>query len=130
MERSVSVLEASGRHSSLQAIAAERGKYLLSSSVWAQALRDGDDVATELFDEAVTAVGLGVASAVNLLDLDCVVVGGGLTEHLGQPLADRIRDVALPRILTADAPRRFVAAQLADLAGVIGAAELARSTLS
>ena len=130
MERAVGVLQSSGRHSALQAIAAERGKYRLTSSVWAQALRDGDDVATELIDEAIAAVGFGVASAVNLLDLDCVVVGGGLTEQLGQPLADRIRDAAQPHILTPDTARRFVAAQLADLAGVVGAAQLARSTLT
>lgn len=130
MERSVGVLQNAGRHSSLQAIAAERGTYRLTSSVWAQALRDGDEVATELLEEAVTAVGIGVATAVNLLDLDCIVVGGGLTEQLGQSVADRIRDAAQPRILTPDAPRRFVAAQLADLAGVVGAAELARSTLA
>jgi glucokinase len=130
MERSVAVLQAAGRYSSLSAIAAERGKYRFTSSVWAQALRDGDEVATELLTEAVTAVGIGVASAVNLLDLDCVVVGGGLTEQLGQPLADRIRAAALPRILTPDSSCRFVAAQLADLAGVVGAAQLARSTLA
>ena len=129
MERSVGVLEASGRHSSLQAIAAERGKYRLTSSVWAQALRDGDEVATELIDAAVEAVGIGVATAVNLLDLDCIVVGGGLTEKLGQAIADRIRVAAVPRILTPNGSRRFVAAQLAELAGVIGAAQLARSTL-
>ena len=128
MERAVGVLQSGGRHSSLQAIAAERGKYRLTSSVWAQALRDGDEVATELIDEAIEAVAVGVATAINLLDLDCIVVGGGLTEKLGQSLADRVRDAAQPRILTPDAPRRFVAAQLADLAGVVGAAQLARST--
>ena len=42
---------------------------------------DGHD----LIDEAVDALGGGVASAVNLLDPEAVVIGGGLGIRLGEP---------------------------------------------
>ena len=51
----------------------ERGRTKLTSSVWARALERKDRLATELINEAVEALGAGIASAINLLD----VPGGG-----------------------------------------------------
>ncbi len=96
MERALDVLVGAGRRTALTDIAARRGKDRITSSVWRSALEAGDEVAARLIGEAVEAVGLGVASAVNLLDLDCVVVGGGLAEQLGQDIADRIAAAAAP----------------------------------
>lgn len=127
MERAVDLEVAAGTATVLLDIARSRGKDRITSSVWRRALEAGDAVTTRLVDEAVAAVGLGVASAVNLLDLDRVVVGGGLAEQLGQDLADRVWAAALPHVLVPDAPRSVVVAELADLAGVVGAAFLARS---
>ncbi len=126
MERAVQILVAAGAQTALTRIAAEKGKSHLTSSVWKRALSEGDAVANQLLDEAVSAVSIGVANAVNLLDLDRVVVGGGFAEALGQPLADRIADAARPYFLVADADRDVVVAELVDTAGVVGAAALAR----
>ena len=55
----------------------------LTSAVWAKALERRDKLATELIDEAVEALGAGIASAQNLLDVEAIVIGGGLGVRLG-----------------------------------------------
>ena len=66
----------------------ERGRTKLTSSVWARALENQDKLATELIDEAVEALGAGVASAQNLLDVEAIVIGGGLGVRLGEPFVE------------------------------------------
>jgi glucokinase len=126
MEHMVDVAAENGEETKLFDIMKKKDKDRLTSSVWAKALEKDDPLATRLIDDAVEAIGIGVGSVVNLLDLDCVVVGGGLAEKLGQRLADRIHEAARPWMLVPDVDRRVVVAQLADDSGVVGAAELAR----
>ena len=64
-----------------------RGKDRLASGVWEEALAEGDPLAVQLIDEAMAALGAGVASANNLLDVDVIILGGGLGTRLGQPFA-------------------------------------------
>ncbi len=54
-----------------------------TSGVWAAALAEGDAVATEVLADAVAALGIGVANVWNLLDLERVVIGGGMGARLG-----------------------------------------------
>lgn len=126
MERVVAMRVAAGETTALTAIAAAKGRARLTSSVWARACAEGDALATGIVDEAVSALGIAVGSAANLLDLDTVVVGGGLAEKLGQPLVDRIAEAARRAMLVPDTPRRFALAALGDDAGIVGAAALAR----
>ena len=63
----------------------ERGRDRLTSGVWARALKAEDAVARKLIDEAVKALGAGIASAQNLLDVEAVVIGGGMGMRLGEP---------------------------------------------
>ena len=56
----------------------ERGRDRLTSGIWARALDRDDKLAEELIDDAVEALGAGVASACNVLDLEAIVIGGGL----------------------------------------------------
>lgn len=100
-------------------------KSTLKSGAWADALAADDQLAEQLLAEAVAAVAAGVASAANLLDLDRVVLGGGLAEKLGQPLADRIDAATRPLLLVPKLDPVAVAA-LGDDSGVVGAAALAR----
>lgn len=116
-----------GRETTLFDIQRDEGKDQPTSKVWERALQDGDELATELFDAAVEAVGIGVANTVNLLDLAMVVVGGGMAEKLGQDLADRIHAAARPWMLSPNPALAFVVAELGDDAGVVGAASLARA---
>ena len=81
-----------------------RGKTRLASGVWAEALEQGDGLAHELIERALLALGAGVASAVNLLDVEAIVVGGGLGSRLGQPYADRILEAMLPHLFVDERP--------------------------
>lgn len=115
-----------GRPTAMMDIQEQAGKTRMTSSVWAKALEAEDPLATRLFTDAVDALGCGIASAINLLDLDTVVVGGGLAEKLGEPFVERIAETTRPRVLLHGPDRRFLVASLGDDSGVVGAAELAR----
>jgi glucokinase len=129
MERFVETAIASGRASAIHEIRDDKGKDRLTSSVWAKALDEDDGLATELVREAIEAVAVGVGSVINLLDLDRVVIGGGLAEKLGQDLADDIAEATTPWTLVPRDDRTFVVAELGDDPGVIGAAALGRAAM-
>lgn len=118
-----------GWETSLFDIRDDEDKTGLTSKVWAKALDEGDKLATTLFDTAIETLGIAVGSAINLLDLEVVVVGGGLAEKLGSDLADRIESAAKPWMLRPSPDLRFVVSELEDDAGVVGAASLARAQL-
>lgn len=124
MESAAATMVAAGRATTVFEIRDHYGKPSLTSKVWARALADQDSLAVELFAAAIDAVAVGVASVVNMLDVERVVVGGGLAEKLGQDLADRIGAAAQPWMLQPHPELRFVAAALGDDSGVIGAAAL------
>jgi glucokinase len=113
-----------GQKTDLFKIMEKRGRTRLTSGVWARALDHGDEMATELIDRAVAALGAGIASAVNLLDVETVVIGGGLGTRLGAPYVTRISDAMMPHLFVSDRPPRVALAELGDLGGAIGAALL------
>ena len=101
----------------------KRGRDRLTSGVWLRALDDGDAVARELLEEAVEALGVGIGSAVTLLDVEAVVLGGGLGERLGPRWLGRIERAARPHTFFREAPE-YRLAELGDLGGAIGASLL------
>lgn len=127
LERAVGIRTAAGQETAMYAIAEAKGKKRLTSAVWQQALADGDEVATALVDDAIEGLGIAVGSAVNLLDLDRIVVGGGLADRLGDDLTGRIQAAAEPHIIAPNPERTIVVAELGDDAGPIGAATLSRT---
>ncbi len=129
MELVVRARSAAGQTTALESLAAAKGRTRLTSSVWAKAYAQGDAVATQVLDDAVAALGIAIGSAINLLDLDTVVVGGGLAQKMGQALVDRIAAAAEPVLIVPSAPRRFLVAELGDDAGIVGAAQTARLRL-
>ena len=76
----------------------ERGRDRLTSGIWERALDKDDELAKELFDRAYKALGAGVASAVNLIDPEAVIFGGGLGTALRREGggADRQGDAPAP----------------------------------
>ena len=115
-----------GRHTALFHLMKERGRTRLTSAVWAHALERGDEVAIEIIDKAVVALGAGIASAVNLLDVEAVIIGGGLGVRFGEPCAQRIAAEMLPHLFHDEHPPDVHVAALGDLGGAIGAALLVR----
>jgi glucokinase len=125
MELRARRLAARGTKTELFEIMEARGRTRLTSGVWARALKREDRLAVQLIDRAVKALGAGIASAVNLLDVECVVIGGGLGLRLGEPYARRIADAMQPHLFADDNPPAVHLAELGDLGGAIGAALLA-----
>jgi glucokinase len=115
-----------GAHTDLFKIMKQRGRVRLTSSVWAHALAHQDPLAMELIERAVRALGAGIASAVNLLDVEAVIIGGGLGVRFGQPMAERISTEMHPHLFNDGRPPAVRVAGLGDTGGAIGAALLAR----
>jgi glucokinase len=121
MEREARKLVKRGEQTVLFKIMEERGRDRLASGVWARALKQRDPMAIALVDRAVKALGAGIASSINLLDVGTVVIGGGLGTRLGEPYVHRIEAAMLPHLFVDDRPPEVKLAELGDLAGAIGA---------
>lgn len=104
---------------------AQEGKDRLTSGVWLKALKKGDPLAVKLIDRALRMLGAGIASAVNLLDVEAVILGGGLGTRLGQPYVDQLRVLMKPHLFVPQRPPDLHLAGLGELSGAIGAALLA-----
>lgn len=124
-------LEARRRHhagekTSLFRVMEKKGRTALTSGVWADALEHGDKLAVDLIDRALGALGAGIASAVNLLDVEAVVIGGGLGTRLGDTYVTRIKEQMHPHLFVDSRPPAVHLAALGDLGGAIGAALLVK----
>ncbi len=115
-----------GEHTDLFKIMEKRDRTRLTSAVWAKALEQQDELAGELIEEAVQALGAGIASAVNLLDVEAVVIGGGLGVRFGEPMVNRIQVAMHPHLFNDARPPAVHPATLGDLGGAIGASLLVR----
>jgi glucokinase len=113
-----------GEKTVLFKIMEERGRTRLTSGVWARALDRGDPLARNLLDRAVRALGAGVASCQNVLDVEAIIIGGGLGLRLGEPYVERIREAMMPHLFADDRPPAVELAALGDLGGAIGASLL------
>jgi len=102
-------------------LAQEHDRDRLTSGIWERALEHGDRLATKLIDRAVDALGTGIASAVNLLDVEAVVIGGGLGVRFGEPYRARIVAAMLPHLFNDSRPPAVLLAALGDLGGAYGA---------
>jgi glucokinase len=95
-----------------------------------QAARENDDLAKVVLAKTGVFVGMAIASAINLLNVEMVVIGGGVMtdgEVLLQPIRAETRARTIPSSFDCC---RIVAGQLLQNAGIIGAAMLARDLAS
>jgi len=102
----------------------EHDRPRLTSGIWERALDQGDEMAEDLVDRAVKALGAGIASAVNLLDPEAVILGGGLGVRFGERLGPKIEKRMQKNLFDHAHPPKFLVAELGDLGGAIGAALL------
>ncbi|MFG0331602.1 MAG: ROK family protein [Phycisphaerales bacterium] len=93
----------------------------------AKAVEAGDELVIETLRESARLVGYAAANAVTLLSLECVTVGGGLTEALGDQYLGWVRETfdaaVFPDACRACAIRPT---ELRENAGLLGAALIAR----
>jgi glucokinase len=127
MEAKAKRLVEKGHHTDLFKIMHERKRETLSSGVWAHALAHEDKLAERLIERAVKALGSGIASAVNLLDVEMVLLGGGLGLRFGEPMLERISAAMKPHLFRDEQPPSLRLAALGDLGGALGAALLCES---
>jgi glucokinase len=124
MEARARELSNEGRTTVLFELMERKERTRLTSGIWERALEQGDALAHQLVDEAIAAIGTGVASAINLLDVEAVIVGGGLGVRLGEPYRERIAAAMLPHLFDDGSPPAVHVAELGDLGGALGAALL------
>ena len=99
----------------------------ISPYVVAQAAKAGDPVAIRIFTIMGEYIGIGLASVVNLLNPEKIIVGGGVADAgdlLLEPLKSTLKSRAMK---IAGAAAEVVPAQLGNTAGVIGASLLIES---
>jgi len=124
MEAHVAKQVEKGRSTDLFKLMKERKRTRLTSGIWARALEHGDELAIHMVERALRALGAGVASVVNVLDVECVIVGGGLGVRLGEPFAERLAEAMQPHLFADFRPPEVHVAALGDLGGAIGASLL------
>lgn len=124
MEAAARAAVAAGETTRLFEIMQDRGKTRLASGVWQHAAEEGDALAVRILDRALAALGAGVASVVNVLDVEGVILGGGLGTRFGQEYADRLAERMQPHLFRDDTPPTVRVARLGDLGGAIGASLL------
>jgi glucokinase len=124
MERQARAAAAAGRPTELLAIQERQGRQRMTSGVFKTALDAGDPLAHELIERAVQALATAIASAVNLVDVQAVLIGGGLGDKLGEPFVRRIETAMVPHLFVRPSPLRVLPGALGDYAGASGAALL------
>ena len=93
----------------------------------ATAYKKGDKLAVKAIDRAAKYLGIGIASIANTVNPELVILGGGLTEALGEPFVRKVEQELRGRPMTAATDNlKVVQSQLGDDAGIIGAALIAR----
>jgi glucokinase len=96
----------------------------LTSGIWERALDHEDELTEELIERAIEALGTGIASAINLLDVEAVILGGGLGIRFGERLMEPLTKEMGKHLFVDERPPTVRVASLGDLGGAIGASLL------
>jgi glucokinase len=112
-----------GEKTDLFKLMEKHNKPRLTSSIWDRAIENGDKLAIELIDRAIEALGTGIASAVNLLDPEAIIIGGGLGLRFGERYMEPLLEEMRKHVFFETMPDVKMAS-LGDLGGAIGASLL------
>jgi glucokinase len=126
IEREIRAGIAACRDSLIPEIMEELGRQDMSSNVIATALERGDALTQEVMSKAQYYLGLLVASVVNIVDPQVVVLGGGIVERLGAAFVEPVRRTAEKHYLNQQEGVHIAETQLKGDAGALGAAILAK----
>ena len=91
------------------------------------AMRAGDELATEIVNRFVSYIGCGIANVINIFQPEILCIGGGISRE-GETLLAPVRAYVDREEYARDNARRtkIVAAQLFNDAGIVGAACLGK----
>ena len=94
-----------------------------------QKARQGDHKAISVWEKIGECLGVALSAAVNLLNLDCVVIGGGVAQA-GVVLFKEIKKTVYARSMLVQGKRvKILKAGLGNRAGAIGAGILVKERL-
>jgi glucokinase len=131
IERDIVAGIKAGRESIVKKLMEKDGRDRLTSGVLAEALQRHDPLVSEVMGRAQFYLGLLIASVVNFIDPERIIMGGGVVEALGDDFLTPIREVAYQSFVNKRGAKdvKIVPAKLGDEAGPLGAAVYARSRL-
>lgn len=113
---------ANGKNTKLFEIMEKHDHDRLTSGIWARAIEHEDPLAEHLLKRAIVALGAGIASAVNLLDPEAVILGGGMGDRFGASHEKELRNQMHKHLFIDENPPDFKLAELGDFGGGLGAA--------
>lgn len=113
-----------GEKTDLFKLMEKHDKPRLTSGIWERALDHEDKLAEHLIERAIEALGTGIASAINLLDVEAVILGGGLGIRFGERLQEPLLEEMGKHLFVDERPPAVRVASLGDLGGAIGASLL------
>jgi glucokinase len=113
-----------GEKTDLFKLMEKHDKPRLTSGIWERALDHEDKLAEALIQRAIEALGTGIASAINLLDVGAVILGGGLGIRFGERLMEPLMKEMDTHLFVNERPPAVRVASLGDLGGAIGASLL------
>ncbi|MDQ1301059.1 MAG: hypothetical protein QG637_980 [Chloroflexota bacterium] len=121
-----------GRPSLIPEIMKKDSRQRLTSGALAEAYTQGDPLVREVIGRAQFYLGVLVGNLVNIIDPQMVIIGGGVTEALGDAYLDPIRPVAYQYFINKRGAQEvaIVPAKLGDHAALLGAAVYARQQLN
>ena len=132
IERDIRAGIVAGRESLIPEILKRDGRDRLTSGALAEAYEGGDALVIEVIGRAQYYLGILVATIVNFVDPEVVILGGGVVEAVGEGFLVPVYQVARQYFFNrwnADNVR-VVPAKLGDNAALLGAAVLARKKLT
>jgi glucokinase len=125
MDREIMRRLGRGETSVVPEIMERSGKARITSGVLKKALAAGDEVVQDVLAKTQGYLALAIATWLNVLDSEVVVIGGGVAEKLGKtyvaPIAEAAERLRFP---TGGEPTEYVVAELGDDSGILGAAGL------
>jgi glucokinase len=124
MEAEARRLHDEGHKTDLFKLMEKHEKPRLTSGIWERAIDHDDELAIGLIDRAIEALGTGVASSVNLIDPEAIIIGGGLGIRFGERYMEPLMDEMRKHLFVDDRPPAVRVASLGDLGGAIGASLL------
>jgi len=127
VERAINKIE-NGRQSSIMGLV--RGdKSKITPRIIDEAYRIGDKLAEEIWIETGKFIGIALVGVVNLFNPEIIIIGGGIAKT-GDILFNTIYDIIKQRAMEIHKRSiKVIPAKLGEVAGIIGAAMLARQRI-
>ncbi len=96
--------------------------YKITPEIIYQSALDGDNLSREVLREAGLFLGIGIANLINILDLEAVIIGGGLIGAWDMLLEELTKEVSKRAFKPLSAKVKIIKSALTKDAGSIGAA--------